>query len=288
MVKAWVQLVRPRHWIKNLFVLAPLLFAQRLFDVHLIGLALFAFLAFALVSSAVYAYNDVQDADRDRAHPQKRHRPVASRRISARAALVAACVLGAVGLAIAFALGVWVGLATSSYLILNIFYSMRLKRIPWIDVLTIAAGFVIRVVSGALAIQVVFSGWLIVCTFFLACLLGFGKRRHELRGMGQAIGQTRPALRGYSERGLRWMEWVVSGVTLMAYLLYTLAPGTVAKFGTHNLVWTLPFAAFGMLRFSILVGSGNERAPTDALVTDWQSWLNSVAWVSVVVVVLYR
>jgi decaprenyl-phosphate phosphoribosyltransferase len=287
-ISAWIQLVRPRHWVKNLFVLAPLLFAQHLFDGRLVLLSLAAFGAFVLVSSGVYAFNDVQDAARDRAHPLKKHRPIASGCISPATALVAAAGFSAAGLGIAFALGTWVGLCAGSYLVLNVLYSRFLKKIALLDVLTIAAGFVLRVVSGALAIGVVFSVWLIVCTFFLACLLGFGKRRHELRGMGAASEHTRPALKGYTERGLRWMEGAVATVTLVAYCLYTLAPGTLAKFGTHNLVWTLPFAALGMFRFLKLVGSTGQRSPTDALVTDWFSWLNMTAWVGVVVWVLYR
>jgi 4-hydroxybenzoate polyprenyltransferase len=287
MLRDWVTICRPAHWVKNLFVLAPLLFARQLFDVREWLLALAAAGLFCLMSSAVYAFNDVADASRDRTHPLKRNRPVAAGRIRPGQALVAAGLLAAVALTGAFWLRVWFGWIGLGYLALNGLYSVALKRIAFLDVLSIAAGFILRVVGGAVAIEVGISTWLVVCTFFLACLLGFGKRRHELEAMGDSTLQTRPALGGYTRESLRWAEWITAGVTVCSYLAYTLAPGTVAKFGGMQLVFTLPFPVFGILRYLRLVGARTRPAPTEALITDPPSVLNLAAWVAAVVVCLY-
>ncbi|MBN2498198.1 MAG: decaprenyl-phosphate phosphoribosyltransferase [Deltaproteobacteria bacterium] len=286
MLRSSLQLLRPLHWIKNLFVLAPLLFAQHLFDSNELGLALVAFCVFCLLSSAVYAFNDVQDAERDRAHPHKSLRPVASGRIRPAAALVASACLAVAALGLAFALRWSFGAVGLVYLGLNLVYSRWLKRIAFVDVLLIAAGFVLRVVGGALVIEVEISIWLVPCTFFLACLLGFGKRRHELETQPDD-NTTRPALAGYSARSLRIAEVLAALMSLLCYLAYSLAPGTVAKFGTHWLVATLPFPALGVWRYLHLVESKRDLPPTEALVGDAPSWLNLIAWVVAVTWILY-
>ena len=283
-MRAWVKLLRPVHWVKNRFVLAPLLFARHLFEPGEVLDALWAFAFFCLWSSAVYAFNDVLDAERDRAHPLKKNRPVASGRLKDGAALGLAGVLALV----ASLGGAWlhphfaiIGLA---YLANNILYSIWLKRVAFLDVILIAAGFVLRVVGGAVAIGVAISPWVVICTFFLACLLGFGKRRHELETVLRDDHSTRPSLDGYNSRNLGVAEWSVAGLTLLSYLFYTIAPGTVSKFGTWWLVATLPFPAFGIWRFQ---RSGRREAPTDLLVTDWPLLVNIAAWVVAVAVILY-
>ncbi|MBW2701753.1 MAG: decaprenyl-phosphate phosphoribosyltransferase [Deltaproteobacteria bacterium] len=285
-MRAWWRLLRPAHWVKNLFVLAPLLFARHLFEPALILDALAAFAAFCLWSSAVYSLNDVLDAKSDRVHPLKRRRPIAAGEIRPRAALVFALVLASVATAGAWLLHPYFASIGLAYLANNILYSLWLKRVAFLDVVLIAAGFVMRVVGGALAIQVIISPWVVVCTFFLACLLGFGKRRHELDMRGEK-NATRPSLGGYTPTALRVAELVVAIVTLVSYFFYTIAPGTVDKFGTWWLVATLPFPAFGIYRFLLLVRSGKQEAPTDMLVTDWPMWINIVAWVGAVAFILY-
>lgn len=287
MIKDWIKILRPVHWVKNLFVLAPLLFAKQAFDSSTCLVSLAGAGLFCLLSSGVYAFNDVVDAERDRAHPLKSMRPVASGRISKSGALAVAGVLVAVAIAGAFFLDIEFGLACSAYLVLNVFYSLLLKRLAFFDVMTIAAGFVLRVVGGALVIKVVFSSWLVVCTFFLACLLGFGKRRHELHGQQDGQNLTRPSLSGYSIKSLKWAEGVASFITIVAYITYTFAPGTVAKFGGYQLLLTIPFPLFGILRYLKLVESRRDLAPTEALVTDAASVLNLAAWVGTVILGLY-
>jgi len=287
MIADWLRILRPAHWVKNLFVLAPLLFAQHLFDWRLWTLSAAAAGSFCLLSGGVYVFNDVLDAERDRLHPLKARRPVAAGRISSAQALVVAACLTGVALCVAFWLQTRFGAVCAGYLVLNVLYSLVLKRVAFIDVSIIATGFVLRVVGGALVIQVVISGWVVACTFFLACLLGFGKRRHELAGLGTASPLSRPALGGYSLGSLRWAERATAAVTVLAYLAYTIAPGTVAKFGGYQLVFTLPFPIFGIVRFLQLVESRRDKAPTEALVTDFPSTFNLAAWVIVVVIALY-
>ena len=286
-MRAWWRLLRPAHWVKNLFVLAPLLFARHLFEPVLILDALAAFAAFCLWSSSVYSLNDVLDAKRDRAHPLKRLRPIAAGEIRPQAALVLALFLASLATAGAWLLNPYFASIGLAYLGNNILYSLWLKRVAFLDVVLIASGFVLRVVGGALAIHVLISPWVVVCTFFLACLLGFGKRRHELETLLRGENATRPSLDGYTPAALRVTELVVAIVTLASYFLYTIAPGTVGKFGTWWLVATLPFPAFGIYRFLLLVRSGKQEAPTDLLVTDWPMWINIVAWVGTVAFILY-
>jgi len=291
MMRSWIALVRPIHWMKNLFVLAPLLFAQQLFVPGLLVNALIAMLLFCLLSSSIYMYNDVQDAEQDRSHPLKAGRPVASGAVRPERALLASVVLAAVALAAAFILRPQFGLIGLAYLVLNVLYSRWLKQVAYLDAGIIAGGFVLRVVGGALAIGVVVSGWLVICTFCLACLLAVGKRRHELETTGGHVSasgsSSRPALAGYSRRSLRMVEWILAAVTVLSYLSYTLAPGTVAKFGTHNLVFTLPFPILGILRYLQLVRSKRDKAPTESLVTDIPTQINLICWVVVVILVLY-
>ncbi len=287
MIRDWIKILRPVHWVKNLFVLAPMLFAQQVFDSRTWLVSLAGAGLFSILSSGVYAFNDVMDADRDRLHPLKSKRPVASGRISKAGALGVAGVLDFLAIAGAFFLSTRFALACLAYLVLNILYSMLLKRLAFFDVMAIAAGFVLRVVGGALVINVVFSLWLVVCTFFLACLLGFGKRRHELHGQLKGKNLTRPSLGGYSIRSLKWAEALASLMTIIAYITYTFAPGTVTKFGGYQLLMTVPFPVFGIFRYLKLVESRTDLAPTEALVTDIPSVVNLAAWVGTVILGLY-
>lgn len=290
-VAAWFTLLRPVHWVKNLFVLAPLLFAQQLFAADLLVSALVAMLLFCMLSSSVYIYNDVQDAGQDRMHPLKARRPIAAGQIQPTLAMIVGMVMAVLALAAAFVLDHRFGLIGLAYLIVNVLYSRWLKRVAFLDAGIIATGFVFRVVGGALAIDVVVSVWLVVCTFCLACLLAFGKRRHELETVVASpsgeLNQSRPALAGYSVASLRLVEWILAGITVLSYLLYTIAPGTMEKFHTHNLVFTLPFPVLGILRYLQLVRAKRDKTPTESLVTDIPTLANLACWVAVVILVLY-
>ena len=288
---AIVRTLRPRQWVKNLFVAAALVFAKKLTDPALALRAGLAVLAFCLLSGAVYAFNDVRDLEADRRHPIKRHRPIASGALDQRLAVWLAAGLAAAAL-VGCALINWkLAAAAGGYAVIHFCYSLGLKRIAFLDVLLIAGGFLLRVWAGALAIDVPVSPWLLACTGLLACLLGFGKRAHELiqaEGADRAAHDTRASLAGYRVRTLRIALALLAGATVVAYGLYTQDHHTVGFFRTRALIVTVPFAALGILRFlQLALWRPREESPTDAVLRDWPFLLNLAAWGAVVVVIIY-
>ncbi|RME19328.1 MAG: decaprenyl-phosphate phosphoribosyltransferase [Deltaproteobacteria bacterium] len=284
MLGDWIKLLRPRQWTKNLFVLAPLVFARKMFEPRLLALSLLAFVLFCVLSSAVYIINDAIDIEEDRRHPLKRNRPLAAGRVAVSHALLLASVLAASSLVIAWLIHPLFGPVMSAYLALNILYSLWLKKVPIVDLVSIAAGFVLRVVGGAEVIQVDISRWLVLCTFCLAFFLGLGKRHHELL---TSNSDSRRSLAGLSPRSLTRWEYTTLVVTMLAYLAYTMDPETVSKFNTHALALTSPFCLVGMLRYLKLVHRKTDLTPTDALVTDLPSVLNVLGWGATAVGIIY-
>lgn len=288
---ALLEAMRPHQWAKNGFVLAPLIFSRNLLDLSLVALALGAFFLFSFTASAVYLANDVLDREADRQHPVKRNRPIASGRLSPRAAWTAASLLCAGSLLGGLHLGLpFVGILFL-YLAMNSLYSLWLKRIAWVDVGTIALGFVLRVAAGALAIGVAMSHWLFVCTFTVALYLALGKRKHEIlaaRHVGEESAKSRKALDGYSLAHLDWGLRIAGAFAVASYLLYTLAPDTIAKFGTPLLALTVPFPALGIWRFGTLLSRGSRaQSPTEAILTDAPFLANVAIWLLSVVTILY-
>jgi decaprenyl-phosphate phosphoribosyltransferase len=285
--------MRPRQWVKNLFVAAPLIFSKNLTDPALAVRAAIAVAVFCLLSGAVYAFNDVRDAEADRRHPRKRLRPVAAGVLGERTALVAAALLSAAALSACAALSWGLLAAAGGYLVNNLAYSLALKRIAFVDVLLIAIGFLLRVLAGGLAIDVRVSPWLLACTGLLASLLGFGKRAHELIQAEAAdveAHHTRASLAGYRVRHLRWAMTLLALATTVAYGVYTQDHHTVAFFGTRALVLTLPFCLFGIARFvQLALWRASDDSPTDAILRDPTFLLNLAAWgASVVAIIYYR
>ncbi len=268
---ALVRSLRPHHWLKNGFVLAPALFSGHALDAGALGRSLAAAAAFCLAASAGYLVNDVLDRDADRADPVKRHRPVAAGALGAGAALAWAAVLLAAAAGAAVAVGRPVLLALAAYAALTLLYSLALKSVPIVEALVLAAGFVVRLAAGALAIPVAISHWLVICGFLLALLLAFGKRVPELR---------RPALRtpAYPESFLSAAVTLLAGVTLVAYVLYTVAPETVANVGSRALLATVPLVLFGILRYLLLLHRGGAQDPAAALLADRPLLATVAAW----------
>ncbi len=290
-VQALFEAMRPHQWAKNAFVLAPLVFSRNLLDLGLVARALEAFLLFSFTASAVYLANDVLDREADRLHPVKRNRPVASGRLSVRTAWAASALLGGGALAMGVRLGLaFVGVLLL-YLVLNSLYSMRLKRIAWVDVTTIAIGFVLRVAAGALAIGVAMSHWIFVCTFAVALFLALGKRKHEILAAqfaGSDETRARAALGGYALSHLDWGLRVAGALAVIGYLLYTISPDTIAKFGTHPLALTVPVPALGIGRFGQLLSRGSRASsPTEAILTDPPFLAIVFLWLAAVVAILY-
>jgi 4-hydroxybenzoate polyprenyltransferase len=282
------RVMRPRQWAKNVFVLAPLVFAQELGDARAVGLALLAFALFCVLSSSVYVLNDLVDADADRAHPDKRHRPIAARELGEGAAGGLAVVLALAGLAGAFAIGPRFGAVAAGYLALNLAYSFALKRMVIVDVMTVAAGFLLRAWAGAVVLDVALSRWLVLCTGLLALFLGFVKRRQELIARDLDGGQGRAILREYSASFLDQMISVVTASTVVAYALYAFDPEVGQKLGTQHLGLTVPFVLFGIFRYLYLVHRrGQGENPTLLLFADVPLLLNVVLWAGSVVVALY-
>lgn len=280
--------MRPAQWVKNLFVLAPLVFAERLLDPVAVRTALTTFAAFCLASSAVYLLNDVRDREEDRRHPRKRHRPVASGALPVGLALTAS---GTLGLA-AFAALIPAGPPTmgllAGYLALNLLYSLDLKRRVILDVMVLAIGFVLRVLGGAVAIDVAVSRWLLLCTIFLALFLAFSKRRHELELLAGSAVDQRQVLGQYSPAFLDMMINVVTASAVVSYALYATAADTVERFGSEGLVYTIPFVLYGIFRYLYLVYQRpEERNPTEAILTDLPSLLNLLLWGVAVLVIVY-
>jgi len=284
---AIVEALRPRHWIKNVFVLAPLVFAERLTDPPAAVVALSAFAVFCALASSVYLWNDVADIHRDRLHPRKRYRAIASGRLPVAAAVALATILGAGALAAAFALSRPFAGVCLAYLVLNLAYSLGLKSVVILDVMIVATGFLLRAAGGALVLGVEMSHWLALCTGLLALFLGFVKRRQEIAGLEGPAGQ-RPILREYSIPFLDQMISVVTASTVLAYALYALSPEVERKLGTRHLWITIPFVLFGIFRYLYLVHQkGEGESPTELLTADPLLVLNVGLWAASVLVAVY-
>ena len=286
MLGGLLQAMRLHQWVKNLFVLAPALFARVLLEPPVLLRVALATLAFGFASSAVYLFNDIADLEADRAHPVKRHRPIASGRVPVILARRAAMALVALALGGGALLGGAVFACLAGYLLLNGLYSRWTKRIAYLDVLSIALGFELRVLAGAAAAQVPPSGYLLGVTLLLASFLGFGKRMHELQALGSQGGRS--VLRRYHEGTLRVLLWGTAAATVALYLVYTLDPRTHEVLGTRHFVWTVPFAAVGVVRFVRLVQRrGSAESPTEAMLRDGFFVANLVLWGVVVGLLLY-
>jgi 4-hydroxybenzoate polyprenyltransferase len=280
---------RPAQWSKNLLVFAGLLFGRRLFDTASVLDAVSAFAVFCALSSVVYLVNDIADRDSDRRHPLKAQRPIASGALPVPIATTTALLLGAGALAAAYALGPGFALVAAAYLALQVLYSFPLKHIVIIDVLTIAIGFVLRAIGGAVAVHVEFSHWLLVCTILLALFIALAKRRHELVLLSDGAAGHRPILGEYSPYLLDQMIGVVTASTLISYVFYTISPETQAKFGTAWLGLTIPFPLYGIFRYLYLVhqreGGGS---PADLLLTDRPLLACVALWALAVALIIYR
>jgi len=280
--------MRPAQWAKNLFVLAPLVFAHGLVSVHLVGRALAAFAAFCAASSAVYLFNDVRDRERDRHHPTKRLRPIAAGTLPATVALLAAAILTAGAASAALALGSLFTAFLAAYLALNVLYSLGLKEVVIVDVLVLAVGFVLRVEAGGAAVGVEVSRWLLLCTIFLALFLAFSKRRHEIGLLAGGAANQRRVLSHYSPAFLDQMINVVTASAVVSYALYAIAPETAEKYDTQDLVYTIPLVLFGIFRYLYLTYQSDDvRNPTEAILTDPPFLVNLALWGAAVVWIVY-
>jgi 4-hydroxybenzoate polyprenyltransferase len=286
MLKGLLISARPSHWVKNLFLFAALIFAKEYESPEKIGLTVLAFVAFCLGTSAIYLFNDVIDRDQDKQHPIKSKRPIASGRVPIVAAITLAVLLLLGGTVLSLVINVATCMALLIYVVINVCYSIVLKHVVIIDVMTIAAGFILRAVAGGLAISVPISPWLLVCTTLLALFMGFGKRRHELSLLTDGAGNHRRSLDNYSLPFLDQMISVVTSSTVVAYAFYTLSPEVIVHFKTRWLSSTIPFVLYGIFRYQFLIFKREEGgSPTKLLLTDPPLLICVVLWLAAVLII---
>ncbi len=280
--------MRPAQWTKNFFLLAALVFAERLFEKESLLKAAEAFVLYCLLSGSLYLWNDLRDLDEDRAHPVKKKRPLASGELRPAVAIGFFLAGSAVALFWAFKLGLPFFLVTAGYFLLQVAYSAWLKHIVILDIFVLASGFVFRVVAGALVIQVPISSWLLICTSLLSLFVGMSKRRHELVLLENRAADHRPILKEYSAYLLDQMISVVTASTLIAYCLYTISAETVEKFGTRNLVYSSIFVLYGIFRYLYLVHQkGLGGSPEELVLRDKPLLINIFLWGLSIVLIIY-
>lgn len=280
--------MRPGQWVKNLFIFAGLIFSGNLFHPEVLIRVSTGFILFSVVASSIYIFNDIIDLEFDRAHPEKKNRPVAAGLLSVPAAYAGAIVLALAGLIGALTLDRVFFAILLSYLIINFAYTIKIKKMVILDIMCIASGFVLRVFAGTELAEVMPSDWLILCTIMLSLFLGFSKRRHELATTGTDALSHRKVLGEYSLSFLDQMIAVATACTVMSYALYTVSPQTISRFGTRNLVFSIPFVIYGIYRYLYLIHQKNMGGnPTREIVSDIPLLINALLWALLVVLIIY-
>ena len=279
--------LRPRQWTKNIVIFSALIFAGQALSFPYAARAFAAFILFSLTTGAVYIFNDIQDIERDREHPIKKKRPIASGVVSKKNAWILFFLIAAVTLLLAFTLDKAFGFVLLGYVVLQILYAFVFKNIVILDVLVISVGFVLRVIAGALVIHVEISNWILVCAMLLALFLTLSKRRHELKLLGENAHTHRIILNEYTPYLLDQMIGIVTAATLVAYIIFTLSDETVAKFGDY-MVFTVPFVLYGIFRYLYLVHMKDRGGqPEEVLLTDIPLQLNIIVYGIVSVIIIY-
>lgn len=287
MLKGLLKTMRPKQWTKNLFLFAALVFDEKLFNSHYLKRTIAGFIIFCFISSTVYIINDLVDIEKDRQHPTKRLRPLPSGQLDPRAAAAAAILIPVICLPLAFWLGRLFGLIAITYLTTMIVYSFCLKNVVILDVLTIAAGFVLRVAAGASLVDVVrFSPWMYVCMALLALFLAFSKRRHELLLLQGNAQEHRAILQEYSLHLLDEMIAVVTSTTVLAYSFYTFSAPNMPK--NHTMMLTIPFVLYCIFRYLYLIHQKNKGgSPEDILLKDKPFMAAMGLWGLTVIIIMY-
>jgi 4-hydroxybenzoate polyprenyltransferase len=282
-----IRSLRPQQWTKNFFVFAGIVFSLNFFQAALLLKVVYAFMIFCFLSSSIYLINDVKDAESDKKHPTKKLRPIASGQLSPIFALCLSALLAIFALSAAFALNAMFAFTALSYFVLMVLYTFLLRDIVILDVFSIAAGFVLRAAAGVVVIAVELSPWLIICTILLALFIALGKRKHELVSLEAAV-EHRKILDEYNPQLLDQLISAVAGSTVMAYTLYTLWPETIAKFKTHNLVYSVPFVLYGIFRYLYLIYQKEKGGkPEEILLTDIPLMIDIALWIVSLMVIIY-
>lgn len=279
-------IMRPQQWVKNVLVLAALLFSGPFSTPSHLTQASILFAVFCLISSVIYIVNDLVDRESDRAHPRKRNRPIASGNVRPLQAILTAFLLFVIGFILALKLSIFAIACIFCYILLQICYTFLLKHIVILDIMAIAAGFVLRTVSGAYAINVIISPWLLICTIVLALFLALGKRRSELLKSNQPSSQ-RPVLGYYNISFLDQLIAVVTSCTILAYVLYSFSEQTTQKFSSHLMPLTVPFVLYGIFRYLYLIyGKSQGDEPESLIIRDLPLLLDIVLWGIAVIIIV--
>ena len=281
MIKELFFSMRPWQWYKNLVIFVSLVFSRNLFNISLGYDAFFAFIIFCLLSGSDYIINDAVDSERDKIHPKKKGRPIASGRLGRNDALLFAGIILLASLVWSYYINFMFFVISVVFVILHNAYNFYLKHVVIVDVLTISTNFVIRAIAGGVAIGVFVSPWLIVCTFLLALFLALGKRRHEIAILGNEASKHRKILSEYTTEMIDQMTGVTLSALIVSYMLYTFLTSNI------YLMVTVPFAIFGVFRYQYLVHVKNFGGETELVFMDWAIIIDMVLWFAAAVVILY-
>uniref|UniRef100_UPI003FEF4E70 decaprenyl-phosphate phosphoribosyltransferase n=1 Tax=Prevotella sp. TaxID=59823 RepID=UPI003FEF4E70 len=292
MIKDILRLIRPKQWIKNMFVFIPMFFAGELFDLHSLCLCAVTFLAYSLMASSIYCYNDIVDADADRRHPVKCHRPVASGAVSVRLAYTLMAFLAALSVAVVLLLPPEVMANVLAvvlfYYLLNLSYCSKLKQYAIVDVCIVAFGFVLRILAGGFACEVTPSNWLVIMTFLLTLFMSFAKRRDDVLRMNETGEPPRKNTVRYNLTFINQAITITASVTLVCYIMYTVSPEVTERFDTPYLYLTFVFVLLGLLRYiQIAVVDKKSGDPTKVILHDHFSQMIVVAWVLSFLLMIY-
>lgn len=283
----YIKLLRTRQWIKNIFLFAGLVFSRQFSHLDSIVTAIYAFLIFSILSSGSYILNDIIDYEEDRFHPLKSKRPIAAGRIERKKAGVIGVSLIIVALFLARFINDAFFYVCALYIAMMVFYSITVKHVVILDVLFVAVGYVLRAIAGAVAIRVEISSWLLLCTLLLALFLVISKRRTEIVVLGEEAVKHRQILLHYSVDLLNQLIAIVTSACIVSYCLYTLAPETVAKFNTRNLIFTVPFVVYGIFRYLYITYKKVETdIPEKVVITDVPLQICLLSWLVVCIVIL--
>ncbi|OGW37557.1 MAG: prenyltransferase [Nitrospirae bacterium RBG_13_39_12] len=287
-MKNYILLIRPHQYIKNLFIFLPLFFSLKMTDFNLLLKTMMAFIAFSLVASSVYIFNDYHDIEEDRKHPTKKNRPLASGKVSKQFAKILMIILLIFGLAISYLLKSTVFYLILSYFILNLLYTLKLKHIVIIDTFIIATGFVIRIFVGSQTGNIWLSMWIIIMTFLLALFIALAKRRDDVLIYLETGDKTRKIIDGYNLEFLNTSMVIMASVVIVSYIMYTISSDVVSRMHSENLYLTVVFVILGLLRYMhITIVEKKSGSPTEMLLRDRFLQLSILGWIATFILLIY-
>ncbi len=283
-MKSYIELLHIKHWLKNIFVVAPLIFSFNLLSYELVIKTIYTFFAFSFSSSFVYILNNISDRKKDAEHPVKRHRPIASGRVTVRAAVLIAILLLIPAVVFLMCCNKMVLTVIVSYIGMNFLYSIKLRQIPILDVCTVSMGFLLRILAGSYAIGVSSSDWILLTTFFLALFISFNKRRSEFIVLNDNKEKHRMVFKLYSLKMLELFVGLSAALSIISYALYAISPETSARFGAGRLVFTVPLVLFGIFRYIMLTYNDQTKGePIDLILKDRTILIIFFSWLCLII-----